>query len=161
MLEAANAAPSAGNLQASEIYVVRKSEHKKKVAEAALWQDFGAAAPVVLVFCANPVRNEVRHHERGQRLYSIQDSTISCAFAMLAAAALGLATVGPRVPGRPGAFDHRGPGKTSAGRHPAGGLCRGSAQAGPAPSVEGTGARGLKGGGRLRQNFRPDRRAPR
>jgi nitroreductase len=93
VLEAANAAPSAGNLQAYEIFVVRKPEDRKKLAEAALWQDFIAAAPVVLVFCANPARNEARYRQRGQRLYSIQDATIACTFAMLAVTALGLASV--------------------------------------------------------------------
>jgi nitroreductase len=93
ILEAANAAPSAGNLQAYEIYVVRQPEHRKKLAEAALWQEFVATAPVVLVFCANPGRNESRYGERGRRLYAIQDATIACTFAMLAATALGLATV--------------------------------------------------------------------
>lgn len=93
ILESANAAPSAGNLQAYEIYVVRKTEHRKKLAEAALWQDFIAAAPVVLVFCAHPERNQARYGERGQRLYAVQDATIACTFAMLAATALGLATV--------------------------------------------------------------------
>ena len=93
VLEAANAAPSAGDLQAYEIYVVRKPERRKKLAEAALWQDFVAAAPVVLVFCANPAHNEGRYGERGRRLYSIQDASIACTFAMLAATGLGLASV--------------------------------------------------------------------
>ena len=93
ILEAANAAPSAGDLQAYDIYVVRKAEQRKKLAEAALWQDFVAAAPVVLVFCANPAHNEARYGERGRRLFAVQDATIACTFAMLSATALGLASV--------------------------------------------------------------------
>ena len=47
----------------------------------------------MLVFCADPTRSEPRYGQRGVRLYAIQDATIACTFAMLAATALGLATV--------------------------------------------------------------------
>jgi nitroreductase len=93
ILVAANAAPSAGNLQAYEIYVVREPRVRQRLATAALTQDFLASAPVVLVFCANPRRNQARYGQRGRDLYAVQDATIACAFAMLAAAAEGLATV--------------------------------------------------------------------
>lgn len=93
ILEASNRAPSAGNLQAYEIVVVRGSDRKRALIEASGGQDFIGAAPVVLVFCAHPARSAPRYHKRGERLYSIQDATIACTFAMLAAAALGLATV--------------------------------------------------------------------
>lgn len=92
ILEAANAAPSAGNLQAYEIFLVTKEEHRRALAAAALAQDFIAAAPVVLVFCAHPARSEWRYGRRGVELYCIQDATVACTFAMLAATALGLAT---------------------------------------------------------------------
>lgn len=93
ILEAANRAPSAGNLQAYEIRVVKSLPRKTSLARAALDQEFVANAPVVLVFCAHPARSEWRYHERGVRLYSLQDATIACAFATLAATALGLASV--------------------------------------------------------------------
>jgi nitroreductase len=93
ILEAANAAPSAGNLQAYEIYVVRAGKSRAALAAAALGQDYVAAASAVLVFCAHPARSERKYRERGGRLYSVQDATIACTFAMLAATALGLATV--------------------------------------------------------------------
>jgi site-specific recombinase XerC len=38
-------------------------------------------------------RSAAKYRERGARLYAIQDATIACAFAMLAATALGLGTV--------------------------------------------------------------------
>lgn len=60
---------------------------------AAYDQEFVAQAPVVLVFCATPARSAVRYHERGETLYCIQDATIACTFAMLAATALGLGSV--------------------------------------------------------------------
>ena len=93
ILEAANQAPSAGNLQAYEIYVVRKAFQRNELAKAALNQHFIAQAPVVLVFCAHPARSEGRYFQRGVRLYSVQDASIACTFAMLAATALGLGSV--------------------------------------------------------------------
>jgi len=93
ILRAANMAPSAGNLQAYDIYVVTKSGSRNALSKAALEQPFVASAPVVLVFCANPARSEWKYGRRGRRLYAIQDATIACTFAMLAATALGLACV--------------------------------------------------------------------
>lgn len=93
ILETANQAPSAGNLQGYEIYIVRKLEQRQALVKAAWDQEFLAEAPVVLVFCANPGRVVERYKERGSGLYCIQDATIACTFAMLAAKALGLDTV--------------------------------------------------------------------
>ena len=93
ILETANRAPSAGGLQGYEIYRIIKPEHRSALVQAALGQDFVAEAPIVLVFCANPARSAVRYKQRGVQLYSIQDATIACTFAMLAATALGLSTI--------------------------------------------------------------------
>lgn len=93
ILEIVSLAPSAGNLQAHEIYVVMDLQKKKALAKASLGQEFVAAAPVVLVFCARPERSAGRYGERGRRLYSLQDATIACTYAMLAVTDLGLATV--------------------------------------------------------------------
>ena len=93
ILMASNMAPSAGNLQAYEIYVVTKSDSKSALSKAALEQPFVASAPIVLVFCAYPARSEWKYGMRGRRLYTIQDATIACTYAMLAATALGLACV--------------------------------------------------------------------
>jgi nitroreductase len=93
ILDSANQAPSAGNSQAYEIYVVRQLADRKALARASLGQDHVAAAPVSLVFCARPGRSASKYGERGSRLYALQDATIACTFAMLAATALDLATV--------------------------------------------------------------------
>ncbi|MEM7814982.1 MAG: nitroreductase family protein [Candidatus Aenigmatarchaeota archaeon] len=92
VLEAANSAPSAGNLQAYEIFVVRGAEKKAALAEAAHGQGFIAAAPVALVFCAAPERSR-KYGKRGAELYCVQDATIAAAYAWLAAVAEGLASV--------------------------------------------------------------------
>jgi nitroreductase len=93
ILKAANQAPSAGNLQAYEIYLVRNTKVLRALGSAALGQVFVAGAPLALVFCAHPARSAYRYGERGRRLYAVQDATIACTYAMLAATAMGLATV--------------------------------------------------------------------
>jgi nitroreductase len=92
LLEAINLAPSAGNLQAYEIYLVQDGGVKESLVHAAYDQTFIEQAPAVLVFCANPLRAK-RYGERGASLYAVQDATIAAAYAQLAATALGLATV--------------------------------------------------------------------
>ena len=93
ILQAANRAPSAGNLQAYEIYAVSRRAVLMALADASLGQDFVAQAPVALVFCADPKCSAQQYAQRGASLYCIQDATIACAYAQLAATALGLAGV--------------------------------------------------------------------
>lgn len=93
ILNCANQAPSAGNLQGYEIFVVTSKTQLSKLVNASLGQGFLEQAPVVLVFCTNPARSAERYRERGEELYCLQDATIACTFAMLASAALGLSTV--------------------------------------------------------------------
>ena len=93
ILEAANLAPSAANLQSYEIYVVTKVKQRAALCKAARGQGFVLVAPVSLVFCTNPVRLLERYGERGRGLYSVQDATIACAYAQLAATAQGLGAV--------------------------------------------------------------------
>lgn len=93
VLEAANAAPSAGNLQAYEIYLVKEPSARARLASTLPRMEFFADVPAVLVFCANPERAVIRYSDRGRSLYALQDATIACTHAMLAATALGLATV--------------------------------------------------------------------
>jgi nitroreductase len=93
ILESANRAPSAGNLQGYEIYLVKKASDRSALARAAGGQGFVAEAPVSLVFLAHPMRSSPQYGARGASLYAVQDATIACTFAMLAATTLGLATV--------------------------------------------------------------------
>ena len=92
ILDAANNAPSAGNLQAYEMVVVRDAERKRQLAAASLEQWFIAQAPVAIVFLANPDRNRAEYGSRGAELYSLQDATVACCYAQLAATAAGLGT---------------------------------------------------------------------
>ncbi len=93
ILETTNLAPSAGNLQAYEIYVVTDAKKRDGLSCAALAQEYVAVAPVALVFCTHAALTEGRYTERGTRLYTVQDATIACTFAMLAATDLGLGSV--------------------------------------------------------------------
>jgi nitroreductase len=90
IIEAVNLAPSAGDLQAYEIVIVRDSRRKKALAKAAWEQSFIAEAPVCLVFLAHPGRSSGKYGQRGSELYSLQDATIAATFAHLTATALGL-----------------------------------------------------------------------
>ncbi len=89
ILEAANLAPSAGNLQAYEIVVVGDEDKKRKLAEASHGQDFVSEAPVVFVVLANEKRAS-EYGRRGKDLYCVNDASIAAAYMQLAATALGL-----------------------------------------------------------------------
>ena len=93
LLQAISRAPSAGNLQAYEVYLVTDAERKSALWKSSYNQEFLMQAPLVLVFCAHAARSAERYQKRGIELYCIQDATIACTFAMLAATALGLSTV--------------------------------------------------------------------
>ena len=93
ILEAVRRTPSAGNLQAYRVLVVTDKTRRREFADAALGQAFVADAPLLLVFSADPGRSAAKYGLRGSRLYSIQDATIACCFAMLAATALGYGSV--------------------------------------------------------------------
>jgi nitroreductase len=92
ILDTANKAPSAGNLQAYEIILIKDISKKQALVKASYGQKFITEAPAVLVICANEKRSEY-YEKRGQELYCINDATIAAAYIQLAATALGLATV--------------------------------------------------------------------
>lgn len=93
ILDAANAAPSAGNLQGYEIIAVTNRDVLRALQRNAYEQEFIGQAQIALVFCAHPARSVVKYAERGEKLYCVQDATIACAYAQMAATALGLASV--------------------------------------------------------------------
>ncbi len=93
ILDTINRAPSAGNLQGYEVYLVTNCTVIQALARAASGQDFIAQASLALVFCAHPARSAQKYGERGKSLYCIQDAAIACAYAQLAVTALGLACV--------------------------------------------------------------------
>ncbi len=90
ILRAARRAPSAGNLQAYRVAVARASSVRRLLALAAFDQGFVAQAPVVLVFLSDPAASAVKYGPHGETMFAIQDATIACAYAQLAAANAGL-----------------------------------------------------------------------
>lgn len=93
---AVNRAPSAGNQQAYRIYVATAEPVRQALSLAAVGrsgrpQAWIAGASAVLVFCTDAERSGREYGERGSHLYTIQDATIACTYAALAATALGLA----------------------------------------------------------------------
>lgn len=92
VLQAARRAPSAGDLQAYRVAVARAPERRRALARAAVDQDFVGQAPIVLVFLADGPTSAVKYGRRGQTLYALQDATIACAYAQLAACNEGLAS---------------------------------------------------------------------
>ncbi|HEY9206023.1 MAG TPA: nitroreductase family protein [Candidatus Methanoperedens sp.] len=91
LLDAAQMAPSAGNLQARDFIVVSNKITKQKLAQAALDQSFIERAPVVIVVVANIDRSSRIYKSRG-KLYAIQDATAAVMNLLLAAHTKGLAT---------------------------------------------------------------------
>jgi nitroreductase len=92
LIDAARWAPSAGNIQPWEFIIVRDSETKRKLAEAALGQSFIEEAPVVIVVCADEERSARGYGARGRTLYCIQDTAAAIQNIHLAAYSLGLGT---------------------------------------------------------------------
>jgi nitroreductase len=93
ILEAVRIAPSAGNVQAFRLKVVTEPPVRKALAKAAFGQDFVAQAPWVLAFMTDREASRTAYGARGAELYALQDATIACEHAHLAAAALGLGSV--------------------------------------------------------------------
>ncbi len=93
IIAAAILAPSAGNLQAYKIVIVKDPKTRVAVCLASLGQDSILQAPTLLVFFADQNQSSRKYGERGANLYSIQDATIAAAYAQLEAADLGLGSV--------------------------------------------------------------------
>lgn len=85
--------PSSGNLQSYQIFIVSKKTEKEKLAEAAHGQNYVKEAPIVMIFCADPIRCSTEYGSRGANLFSIQDATIACVYSQIAAHDFGLSSV--------------------------------------------------------------------
>jgi nitroreductase len=92
LIEAIRWAPSAGNMQSRKFYFVFDQNTKKKLAKAALNQNFISEAPLTVVACIDR-SIAARYGDRGVNLYSIQDVAASVMNMMLAAHELGLGSV--------------------------------------------------------------------
>ena len=85
--------PTAGNLQAYKVFVFRDAKRRLELSKAAMGQPSIAEAPVVLVFAAEPSTSARKYGKKGAEFFAVQDATVACTFAHLAATALGLGSV--------------------------------------------------------------------
>lgn len=91
LLNAAQAAPSAGNMQGRDFIIITDRTIKRELVVAAHNQHFIASAPIIIVAVANIRRSSSRYGSRGE-LYAVQDATASVMNIMLAATNIGLGT---------------------------------------------------------------------
>ncbi len=89
LLEAAVLAPSEGNVQAWQFYVVKNEKIKRRLAEAAYGQMFVAEAPVTIVVCIDSEAT-APYGRRGKELYSIQSTAAAVENMLLKAVSVGL-----------------------------------------------------------------------
>ncbi|PKM81686.1 MAG: nitroreductase family protein [Firmicutes bacterium HGW-Firmicutes-14] len=92
LIDAARWAPSAGNVQPWQFYVVYNEQKKAEIASAAFNQSFVKEAPVVVVICTQPDMSAARYRERGRNLYAIQDAAAATQNILLAAEGYGLSS---------------------------------------------------------------------
>ncbi len=90
LVELANLAPSAGNLQGRDFVAVRDEPVREALDRAAGDQEFVAQAPLVIVVCANLARTATKYGRRGRELYAIQDAAAATENLLLAAHGAGL-----------------------------------------------------------------------
>lgn len=90
ILDAAVAAPSAGNGQNWRFVVVRDPAIKKRLAFEAGHQRFIDECPVVIVVCADLDGAEQGYGERGRLTYALQDTAAAIENMLLAITSLGL-----------------------------------------------------------------------
>jgi nitroreductase len=88
ILEAVRTAPTAGNFQSYEIYVVTGAARMKALADATFHPDWIAQAPMALVVCTNAARCQYDPKPH----WALQDASIAATLAHLAIVDLGLAT---------------------------------------------------------------------
>ncbi|MDN5322282.1 MAG: hypothetical protein PWQ67_736 [Clostridia bacterium] len=93
IMEAATWAPSAGNIQPWQFYVIHNQEVKIRLKEASLNQEAVVEAPVAVVVCADIMMSSAKYGKRGAELYCLQDTACAIQNMMLAAVAYGLDTV--------------------------------------------------------------------
>lgn len=92
ILAAADTAPTAGNFQGLKIFYVKNNKTKEALVEAANKQPY-VNAPLVLVFCMDPARVNLKFPQNILEKFSMQDATLAAAYAQIAASGLGLSSI--------------------------------------------------------------------
>lgn len=89
LIEAAQTAPSAGNLSARRYVLVSNVDMRRLLAAAAYGQEHIESAPLLIVVCADVVASSLRYGDRGS-LFAIQDADAATMCLLLAAHDAGL-----------------------------------------------------------------------
>jgi len=89
LIDAAEAAPSAGNLRARKYVIITRREMARALAMAAYGQSQVDTAPLLIVVCADVDRSSSRYGDRGS-LYAIQDADAATMCLLLSAHDMGL-----------------------------------------------------------------------
>ena len=92
ILEAGRWAPSSGNSQCWNFYVVRDVGIKQQLATKAGHQQFIADAPLVIVVVADLQKSESSFGERGRETYALQDTAAAIENMLLTVTDLGLSS---------------------------------------------------------------------
>ncbi len=93
IIEQANLAPSAGNIQARSVVIVKDQFIIEKIRSVAKgFSRFEGKIPVILIILAKLDESAQRYAERGRSLYALQDATIFAAYLQLVATEKGLST---------------------------------------------------------------------
>lgn len=90
ILEAGRWAPSAGNVQDWQFFVIRNQSIKEALVEAALGQSFIAEAPVVIVVATDLNKIEESYGRRGRDTYSLQNTAAAIQNMLLMIHSMGL-----------------------------------------------------------------------
>ncbi len=85
ILNAGRVAPSSGNLQDWRFVLVTEEGLRKQLAEASQKQYWMEKAPVHIVICSTPEKEDTMYGKRGKELYTIQNAS-NAAMSMLLAA---------------------------------------------------------------------------
>ena len=85
IIEAAHLAPSAGNLQPWEFYVVKTKDKIQQLAGVTAEQNWITSSPLVIVISALADVSGQKYGERGSNLYAIQDTAAAIENLLLAA----------------------------------------------------------------------------
>ncbi|MHA2032673.1 MAG: nitroreductase family protein [Candidatus Kariarchaeaceae archaeon] len=90
LIEAAQWAPTAGNLQPLELIVVKNEDTKMTLVSAAGGQEFLSDCSVVFVMGANIPRTSSKYKDRGEKLYCLQDVAAATQNVLLLAHSMGV-----------------------------------------------------------------------
>lgn len=89
-VEAARRAPSAGNLQAYSLILIKNKQKLQEICNAALQQGIITNSAGVFAFVIEKEQSAAKYRSRGRTLYALQDATIACSHLQLTLESFGV-----------------------------------------------------------------------